>query len=164
SSAPPGTEVDEITCTDPGWCSPARKAPNKQLDWIGVGSFKNMKDSPLEAFVTVGESLHCVEVHYEDQGEPGGKGGKNQRWPGDQICPSSGQNDVYRPDPITTNEVDCSDGCPDFYRIRIYDGPVITEEFGGPKYCDRGQDVIYEVESYLRGGNIQIHPLTGYDR
>jgi len=37
-SAPDGTEIDWITCMDPGWCVQARPAPAKQLDFAGVGT------------------------------------------------------------------------------------------------------------------------------
>ena len=42
--------------------------------------------------------------------------------------------------------------CPDYYRITIYAGPTDASE------------IIYQVEGYINGGNLQIHPLTGYDR
>lgn len=53
---------------------------------------------------------------------------------------------------------DCD--CPDFYRITIYDGvDAATLASSGPNKTD----VIYEVYGYVDGGNLQIHPLTGYD-
>jgi hypothetical protein len=159
ASAPPGTEIDEIICSDEGWCNPARKAPTKQIDWIGVGTFKNMKNpsQDLEANVTVGESLHCFEAHAEDLGEPGKKGNKNPGWPGGDLCPENGSNDLFSINPVSDIGAACD--CPDYYRIRIYSQPTIITE--GGKYCDG--DVIYSVGSYLNGGNIQIHPLTGFD-
>ena len=44
--------------------------------------------------------------------------------------------------------VDCD--CPDFYRITIYADDTPTT-------------VIYQVYGYIKGGNLQIHPLTGFD-
>jgi hypothetical protein len=44
---------------------------------------------------------------------------------------------------------DCD--CPDYYRITIWAGPTDASE------------IIYEASGYIRGGNFQIHPLTGYD-
>ncbi|MCK9994643.1 MAG: hypothetical protein KAH56_00015 [Candidatus Krumholzibacteria bacterium] len=138
-SAPEGTEIDWIECSDPGWCVQARKAPAKQLDFGGVGTFKNMRGAPAEIadFVTVGESLHWFEVNIDDLGEPGG------------------HDLVDGCDPLGygrnggTELADCA--CPDFYRIRIYEG------------MDDSSNVMYEVYGYIDGGNFQIHPPTGRD-
>ena len=40
--------------------------------------------------------------------------------------------------------------CFDFYRITIYADETEAT-------------VIYQVYGYIKGGNLQIHPLTGYD-
>jgi hypothetical protein len=45
--------------------------------------------------------------------------------------------------------VDCE--CPDFYRITIYAGPTSDTA------------VIYEASGWIKGGNLQIHPPTGFD-
>ncbi|HXV13143.1 MAG TPA: SdrD B-like domain-containing protein, partial [Candidatus Krumholzibacteria bacterium] len=77
-SAPDGTEIDRIECSDAGFCDPARHAPAKQIDFWGVGMFHNARNlSPiLAANVVVSESLHWFEVNIDDGGEPGrGKGG-----------------------------------------------------------------------------------------
>ena len=139
-SAPEGTEIDWIECTDPGWCVNARHAPAKQLDFGGVGTFKNMRSAPAEIadHVTVGESLHWFEVNIDDMGEPGS------------------HNEPEGCDPLGfgrnggTELGDCD--CPDFYRIRIYEG------------MDDSTNIMYEVYGYIDGGNFQIHPPTGRDQ
>ncbi len=72
ASAPRGSEIDWIQCNDPGWCVQARKAPAKQLDFGGVGTFHNLKGAPasIGSYVIVGESLHWFEVNIDDLGEP----------------------------------------------------------------------------------------------
>jgi hypothetical protein len=133
ASAPEGTEIDWVGCSDPNSCSPARPAPAKQIDFEGIGTFKNItKSTPVLADVIPGETLHWFEVHIEDLGEPG-HGGKQD--PPSDICP---------PDGSAGMEADCD--CPDFYSIKIYAGP------------DAGTGVIYEVHGYITHGNLQIHP------
>lgn len=132
ASAPEGTEIALIVCSDPGGCSPSGDPPSpaKQIYFEGVGTFKNIKDSPLEAWVVPGETFHWFEVHIEDLGEPG-KNGK-QNTPG--WCPDEGS---------AGSLADCS--CADFYHIRIFEN-----EYGVG-------DPIYEVFGYIKGGNLQIH-------
>ena len=139
-SAPDGTEIDRIECSDPGFCDPARPAPAHQIDFWGVGMFHAMKNPSaiLEANVVVGESLHWFEVNIDDAGEPGrGKGQLHG-------CPKDGFGLNG-----SVAEVDCD--CPDFYRITIH------------ATTDPNSAVIYQVWGYPIGGNLQIHPLTGYD-
>ncbi len=139
ASAPDGTEIDLIQCSDPGFCNPARPAPTKQIDFWGVGTFKNMRHTPdsISNNVTVGSSLHWFEVNIDDAGEPGkGKQGTDG-------CPEFGFG--LNGDPVT---VDCD--CPDFYRITIYEGPTDASP------------VMYTVWGYITG-NLQIHPVTGFD-
>jgi|GEM_PF-1463120 len=138
-SAPEGTEIDWIECMDPGWCVQARKAPAKQLDFAGVGTFKNMKGVPasIADHVTVRESLHWFEVNIDDLGEPG-----SHAEPEGCDPLGFGRNGG-------TELADC--GCPDFYRIRIYEG------------MDDSSNIMYEVYGYIDGGNFQIHPPTGRD-
>ena len=132
ASAPPGTEVDRVTCSDPGFCSQARPAPAKQLNAVGVGTFKNLrKATSATAGVVVGESLHCYEVFFGDYGEPGRSG--KQGAPGN--CAADGYEGRIG---------ECS--CPDYYRIAIHE----TQ--------DCGSDVIYSISDYIRSGNIQLHP------
>ncbi|UCG53008.1 MAG: hypothetical protein JSW58_05490 [Candidatus Latescibacterota bacterium] len=144
-SAPEGTEIDWIVCSDPGWCRPARHAPAKQIDFGGVGTFKNMKNSvpaSIRSHVIVGESLHWFEVNIDDLGEPG-KSGDQEPDPADCDPLGYGRNGG-------TELGDCD--CPDFYRIQIHEGPTDSSP------------VMYEVYGYIRGGNFQIHPPTGRDR
>ncbi len=139
-SAPDATEIDRIECSDAGFCNPARHAPSKQIDFWGVGQFHNARNlSPiLDANVVVGESLHWFEVNIDDGGEPGrGKGGLNG-------CPADGFGLNG-----SVELVDCA--CPDFYRITIH------------ATTDPASPVIYQVFGYPQGGNLQIHPLTGFD-
>ena len=138
ASAPPGTEIDWIECADPGWCVEARPAPAKQINFTGVGTFKNMKKpSARLSNVVVGKTFHWFEVHIEDLGEPG-KGGKVD--PPAPQCPPEGSESEL---------ADCA--CPDFYRITIY------EAFYPPAEPNK-TTIIYEVFGYIRGGNLQIHP------
>ena len=140
ASAPAGTEIDLITCSDEGFCHPARPAPAKQIDFWGVGTFKNMKDVPdiIANNAAVGMTLHRFEVNIDDAGEPGRSGNKST-----SNCPDQGFG--LRGD---ADFVDC--GCFDFYRITIYADETDTT-------------VIYQVYGYIKGGNLQIHPLTGFD-
>jgi hypothetical protein len=132
SSAPPGTEVDRVSCSDPGFCRQARPAPAKQLNAVGVGSFRNMKKATADtAGVVPGETLHCYEVFFGDYGEPGRSG--RQSAPGN--CAADG---------FEGRVGECS--CPDYYRIAIH----ATE--------DCSSDVIYSMSDYIRSGNIQLHP------
>lgn len=144
SSAPPGTAIMEITCYDPDNCDPAREAPAKQIDFAGIGVFKSIKQfTPALENVIIGESLHWFEVNIDDLGEPGK--GKPEDY-ADAYCPENGfgVNGVPGDGPEKCD-------CPDFYRIKIYDGPSNLSA------------VIYEVYGYVDGGNLQIHPLTGHD-
>lgn len=139
-SAPDGTEITRIECSDPGFCDPARPAPAKQIDFWGVGMFHNARGlSPiLAANVVVDQSLHFFEVNIDDAGEPGrNKGSINK-------CPTDGFGIRG-----SVELVDCA--CPDFYRITIH----ANEDPNSP--------VIYQVWGYPQGGNLQIHPLTGFD-
>jgi hypothetical protein len=138
ASAPPGTEIDLIECSDPGWCVQARPAPAKQIDFEGVGTFRSFNSNhPDLANVVVGETFHWFEVHIEDLGEPGN--GNQQVLPSAN-CPEDGSAGAV---------ADCD--CPDFYSITIYEGVAA----GSPP---NQTDVIYTVYGYVRGGNLQIHP------
>jgi cysteine-rich repeat protein len=137
ASSPDETFIQVVTCSDPGFCFPARPAPAKQIDFEGVGQFKNMQNpSPALSEVVVGESLHFFKVHIEDLGEPGGPQGGNE--PG--ACPPEGS---------AGSLANC--GCPDFYRIDIYAGFEAGE-------APNTTDVIYSVHAYIDSGNYQIHP------
>jgi hypothetical protein len=144
ASAPPGTEIDWIECMDPDWCRQARHAPAKQIDFAGVGTFKNIKNCPpeIENYVIVDESMHWFEVNVDDLGEPG-KAGKVD--PPAETCDPMGFGRNGG-----TELADCE--CPDFYRITIHQG------------SSESSPILYEVYGYIDGGNFQIHPLTGRDR
>jgi len=103
ASAPPGTEVDIIQCSDPGWCRQARPAPDKQIDFAGIGSFRNiidegnLNDSGTCATVTDTHgnphdrtlgTYNWAEVHIEDRGEPGREGQHTTADPAN--CPAEG--------------------------------------------------------------------------
>jgi hypothetical protein len=55
SSASPGTEIDEIICTDPDYCRQARPAPSKQIDFVGIGEFSNFQ---LDDSSFAGDGVH----------------------------------------------------------------------------------------------------------
>nr|WP_067297909.1 hypothetical protein [Marinobacterium profundum] len=178
SSAPAGTEIDEIICTDEGWCRQARPAPNKQIDFVGIGTFKNIDwqgnltvssvgvVSPEFANIQTGPSgnkpnqpgatYHWFQVHIEDLGEPGNKEKDGA------VCPPKGSgNDPFANPPVVSNVADCD--CADFYHIRIYQGVVPAFNADGEVTNIDKDNMIYEVYGYLNGGNFQIHPLTGFD-
>jgi hypothetical protein len=178
ASAPDGTEIDEIICTDNGWCRQARPAPNKQIDFVGIGTFKNLSWKNPERVDSVGvvdtafydiqpepvgnkpgqdpATVHWFQVHIEDLGEPGNKMEEGA------VCPPMGSgNDPFANPAITDNIADC--GCGDFYHIRIYEGVVPTLNEDGEVTNINKDNLIYEVYGYLNGGNFQIHPLTGFD-
>lgn len=178
ASAPVKTEIDKITCSDPGFCSQARPAPAKQIDFEGIGTFKNLgkgKDAPVWALdennmptdidftvhVDTGHgnkeyngTYHWFEVNIDDLGEP-----HVQNTTPLEACPKLGFGVNGDPtDPLNVEPADC--GCPDFYRIKVYNG-VYADEFGN--IAPDKTHVIYEAYGYIDGGNLQIHPLTGYD-
>jgi len=138
SSAPFGTEIARISCSDPDNCIPARTAPFKQIDFVGVGTFKNIKNpSPNLAGVDPGNTFHWFMVHIEDLGEPGKNGKQNSG----QNCPPDGSAGAL---------ADCD--CADFYRIKIFEGFTFGAE------DPNKTDIIYEGFGYVEGGNLQIHP------
>ena len=128
---------------DPGWCRQARPAPTKQIDFAGIGTFKNMKNCPesITNFAVVGETFHWFEVNVDDLGEPGKAGKVNP--PAESCDPMGfGRNGG-------TELADCE--CPDFYRITIH------------QTADPESPIMYQVYGYIDGGNFQIHPPTGRD-
>ena len=137
-SAPDGTEIDRIECSDPGFCNPARHAPAHQLDFWGVGQFHSAKKLPgsMSQYITVGESLHWFEVNVDDSGEPGHPNT-------DADCPEDGFG-------LHGSEAFVNCDCGDFYRITIR------------RTTDPNSPVLYTVHGYFQG-NFQIHPLTGFD-
>ena len=83
------------------------------------------------------ESLHWFEVNIDDGGEGGNKKVVAN-------CPATGFG-LHGAIAL----VDC--GCLDFYRITIHAN------------TDPNSPVIYQVYGYPPGGNLHIHPLTGFD-
>jgi hypothetical protein len=176
SSAPAGTEIDEIRCSDPGGCKPSGNPPSpaKQLDFDGIGTFKAIgKGSKAPIFEipapnvtaegrgnkTFDGTFHWFEVNIDDLGE---RGGINSGAPDTEECPSIGFGE--KGDEELAN---CD--CPDFYRITIFDGvdaadvDWIEDGVIDPASMNT-TDVLYEFYGYIDGGNLQIHQLTGYDR
>lgn len=178
ASAPQGTEIDAIRCSDPGVCLPARRAPVKQLDFDGIGTFKNIgsgKNKPKWLIAnpivtaeghgnqTFDGTFHWFEVNIDDLGEPGNENSGANVDPAQhpEICPPEGFGEKSG-----TALADCR--CPDYYRITIYNGVdaanVVKNPDGSidPNSLDR-TTVIYEARGYIDGGNLQIHPPTGFD-
>jgi len=175
ASAPEGTEIDEIRCSDPGGCKPSGDPPSpaKQLDFDGIGTFRSMgkgKNAPdfeiahpnataegrgNKAF---GGTFHWFEVNIDDLGE---RGGLNTGAPNSQECPDIGFGEKG-----AMELANCA--CPDFYRITIYNGVDASDVVWLPDGSIdpallRAQDVIYEFYGYIDGGNLQIHRPTGFD-
>jgi hypothetical protein len=173
ASAPAGTEIDVIRCSDPGYCRQARPAPAKQLDFDGIGTFKSIgKGGNAPAWEIPGAvataegkgnqefdgTFHWFEVNIDDLGEPGGH---NSGAPDSGICPSLGFGEKGA---MPLGNCDC----PDFYRITIYNGvpadDVVRNADGSIDVGSMNRtDVMYEVYGYIDGGNLQIHPPTGFD-
>jgi hypothetical protein len=181
ASAPVGSEIDVIRCSDPGGCTPSGDPPSpvKQLDFDGIGTFKNIgknDGSRIPDFVKNGANvtaegngnknfdgtLHWFEVNIDDLGEPGNTNPNKNPGDGTAACPEDGFGEKG-----STELADCS--CSDFYRITIYDGVdaeyVTRDENGNISKDDMNTtDVIYEVWGYIDGGNLQLHHPTGFDR
>lgn len=136
-SAPPITEIAFVQCSDPGFCNPARPAPFKQIDFEGIGTFKNVKGSLKSIVVPDNKpnfTAHWVKVHIEDIGEAG-PGGKQ---PKSDAC-------THIPGTAIDESQDCSN-CPDVYQIEIHAS------------ADPASPVIYSVGAFIDAGNLQIHP------
>lgn len=148
ASAPAETKVVAVTCRDPFNCNPARPAPFKQLDFTGIGAFKNVRNGPLKNDPSVvpgnGGTLHFVRVHFEDLGEPGA-GGKQVG--NEETCKALHPIGALVGDPATDpNAALICTNCADVYTIEIH------------KTSDPASDVIYSVGGFIDGGNIQLHP------
>jgi len=183
ASAAEGTEIHEIRCSDPGGCGPSGNPPSpvKQLDFDGIGTFKNIgkQGNKVPDFVAGANvtaeghgnkdfdgTFHWFEVNIDDLGEPGNTNPKKN--PGDadpNLCPVIGFGEKGAPG--TENSAVCE--CSDFHRITIYDGvnaaDIVKNPDGSidPSQLNR-TDVIYEVWGPIDGGNYQIHHPTGFDR
>ena len=177
SSAPQGTEIVQIRCSDPEGCRPSGDPPSpaKQLDFDGIGTFKSIGkgsktpmfeiDNPTVTAEGKGNkafdgTYHWFEVNIDDLGEPGGL---NKGAPDSEECPNAGFGEKG-----TQPLANCD--CPDFYRITIYNGVYAADVVWQPdgsidsNSLPRGpEDVIYEFYGYIDGGNLQIHHPTGFD-
>ncbi len=137
----------DITCSDPGdFCEPARFAPNRQIDFSGIGRFTNQKGYSFPA----GDL--CFTVHLEDTGEPGPGSKKNNVTEPCTHCPGT---------PII-NATDCPN-CTDYYMIRIYGNaectgsPIYVNGPGVPGNCTNPGDP--QIDGYfVDNGNVQLHP------
>ncbi|RLD02181.1 MAG: hypothetical protein DRI65_15105 [Chloroflexota bacterium] len=180
ASAPEGSEIDVIRCSDPGGCKPSgdKPSPAKQLDFDGIGTFKNIgkknggripdfvKDEGNTVMVGHGNknfdgTFHWFEVNIDDLGEPGNTNPNKNPGDGTEACPANGFGE--KGDQALAN-CDCSD----FYRITIYDGVKASDVTKNPDgSIDKSEmnttDVLYEVQGYIDGGNLQLHHLTGFD-
>ena len=179
ASAPVGSEIYDIRCSDPGTCKPSGDPPSpaRQLDFDGIGTFKSLgKGKNASTFeiskeqgLTVSKggrnrgftgTFHWFEVNVDDLGEPGRL---NTGAPDSAICPNEGFGEKG-----SVALGDCE--CPDFYRITIYNGvdaadvTWLDDDNIDPLCLPRGtDDIIYEFYGYIDGGNLQLHHLTGYD-
>jgi hypothetical protein len=175
ASAPAGTEIYEIRCSDPGGCKPSGNPPSpaKQLDFDGIGTFKSLGNGNNTPIFEITKpnvkaegrgnkmfngTFHWFEVNIDDLGE---RGGMNTGAPDSDECPGTGFGEKG-----TVALANCD--CPDFYRISIYDGvnaeDVVRLADGSIDPTNlRSMSVIYEFYGYIDGGNLQIHHLTGYD-
>jgi hypothetical protein len=174
ASAPMGSEIDDIRCSDPGGCSPSGNPPSpaKQIDFDGIGTFRKIgKGNRAPIFEipnanatsegrgnqTFNGTFHWFEVNIDDLGE---RGGLNSGAPNSDICPDTGFGEKGA-------EALANCDCPDFYRITIYNGvnaeDVVWAVGGIDTTLLRQQAVIYEFYGFIDGGNLQIHQPTGYD-
>lgn len=136
SSAPEGTFLEVVMCSDEPACDPAKaNGFHKQIDASGVGSFKN--GSPPFQLI---ENLCEVTIHIEDLGEPGK--GRKGRQPNENGCLEGGHASL-----LVDDFGDC--GCPDYYEIKIYcdvDNAGVVENV-----------MVYEHSGYITAGNLQMH-------
>ena len=153
-----------IMCSDEGdFCFPARYAPYRQIDFVGLGQFNNKRGfeegTPL-GDAPVAEEL-CFEVHLEDIGEPG----RGSQWPSSSLpCEHCPGTPIVNGDPLVPGErSDCRD-CTDYYAITIYDsashdecgctGEEVWVNGSAIDECDDPQPRGF----FTRAGNVQMHP------
>lgn len=128
-SAPPETVFQVVECSGEVCPKAAANGVNSKIICEGVGSFKSGEPPVLD---DPSSNLNAVTVRIADWGEPG-KSGK--QGPASK-CPDDGFDGANALD-------DC--GCPDWYHIAIH----ANEDPTSP--------VIYEVDGYITGGNLQMH-------
>jgi len=147
-------EMFNVICSDPGdFCKPARFAPNRQIDFMGLGTFNVKKGS----YSSLPDGSVCFQVHLEDTGDKG-PGGRNRH--ATEPC-------THCPGTPIINAADCP-SCTDYYMIEIYnssanDGTVCTGNIlyvngpGLPKNCKGASDP--QLNGYFTDrGNVQLHP------
>lgn len=179
-----GTRMVEIRCSDPGACVQASaNAPNKELDFDAIGTFQHLgTGQSAPAFLISnpnvvvdskkGVTYHWFQVNVDDLGEPGGNNtgtmdptqcparGFGENSAGPYTNPTTGVTTILPFAPVGN----CN--CPDFYRIKIYNGvsadnvKLLPDGRIDPNSLDK-TTVIYEVFGYIDGGNLQLHPPTG---
>ena len=139
----------DITCSDPGdFCEPARFAPDRQIDFAGIGRITTKKGD----FAGFPDGDLCFAVHLEDLGEPGPGGRKTNVDP--SLC-------THCPGTTIVNEVDC-ENCTDYYMIKIYGNaqcmgdPIYVNGPGVPANC--GPDDPALGGYFVGFGNVQMHP------
>lgn len=147
-------EMFNVICSDPGpYCKPARFAPNRQIDFMGLGRFNNKQG----VFSLFPDGSVCFQVHLEDTGE-GGPGSRKKAVTEECThCPGT---------PIVNGD-DCPN-CTDYYMIEIYNsaanngtnctGSIIyTNGPGAPDNCTGPTDP--QLNGYFTDrGNVQLHP------
>jgi hypothetical protein len=147
-------EMFNVICSDPGdFCRPARFAPNRQIDFMGLGTFNAKKGS----YSSLPDSSLCFQVHLEDTGDKGPGGRHTDATEACTHCPGT---------PII-NAADCP-SCTDYYMIEIYDssandGNSCTGDIlyvngpGVPENCMGASDP--QLKGYFTDrGNVQLHP------
>lgn len=147
-------EMFNVICSDPGrFCKPARFAPNRQIDFMGLGRFNTKKG----VFSSLPEESLCFQVHLEDTGE-GGPGSRKKHV--EEQC-------THCPGTPIINAADCP-SCTDYYMIEIYDsaandGSLCTGNIiyvngpGVPENCTGDTDP--QLNGYFTDrGNVQLHP------
>lgn len=194
-SASKGTEIYEVVCSDclEGNCKPARPASCQQIDWSGIGEFQDLKNGvfPFPGFYA-GEvlaekktsrnaTLHWAEGHVFDGGEPAANNPNDPsaQDPGDPLCPLADAmitdwfGDAESGGP-SSRYFDGLCECPDFYRLKIYNGVYVKDLAFGPDgqltpesiqtlQAQKALGPIYVGGGYVdpKGGNFQLHPPTG---
>ncbi len=146
-------EMFNVICSDPGqFCKPARFAPNRQIDFMGLGRYNSKKG----IFSSLPDGSVCFQVHLEDTGE-GGPGSRKKRIT--EPC-------THCPGTPINNAVDCPN-CTDYYMIEIYDSPANDGSFctgnieyvNGPGVPENCSDTDPQLGGYFTSrGNVQIHP------
>jgi hypothetical protein len=174
SSSPkgiPGTQIISITCSDEGWCFPAREAPFHSIYFDGCGTFQNAINVEFEL-----GKVHYFKVHIDDLGEGPGKldATTSSDVKASKVKKNNGNNSIACPDHDDLHPIDPDTGapecaqCDDWYEIHIYPGVEPTPADPAAA-CEAAQalaqtaEPIHSVASYINGGNLQIHPPTGAD-